>query len=240
MSDSDETRMSQVVHSHEIARASYNRLSRWYDTLAGQRETRLVELALEKFAAVEGETILEIGFGTGTALIALARSVGNTGTVFGVDISDGMLAIASGKAQRAGIWERVNLQRSDAEHLEYEEGQFDGIFMSFTLELFDPVDIPLVLWECHRVLRKESISQPDHPAVRMGTHGISKGNRLPADLRSPVAGRCGFLTHRRNRCVHMGIAGTDRPGQARQPITRGSPTFPVTAPSHELGDSHAR
>lgn len=155
MSDSDETRMSQVVHSHESARASYNRLSRWYDTLAGQSETRLVELALEKFAAVEGETILEIGFGTGTALIALARSVGNTGAVFGADISDGMLAIASGKAQRAGIWERVNLRRSDAVHLEYEEGQFNGIFMSFTLELFDPVDIPLVLRECHRVLRQE-------------------------------------------------------------------------------------
>ncbi len=154
MSDPD-TRASQTSHSHETVRASYNRLSRWYDTLAGQSEARLTELALDKFAAVEGESILEIGFGTGTALIALARSVGSTGTIFGVDISDGMLAVASRKARKFGIWERVNLRRGDAAHLDYEDGQFDGIFMSFTLELFHPVEIPLVLRECHRVLRRE-------------------------------------------------------------------------------------
>jgi len=154
MSNRD-TRTSQIAHSHETARASYNRLSRWYDMLAGQSEARLVESALDRFTAAEGENILEVGFGTGTALVALAHSVGNTGAVFGVDISDGMLTIASTKAQRAGISERVHLQRNDAENLPYEDNCFDGIFMSFTLELFDPDEIPLILHECHRVLRKD-------------------------------------------------------------------------------------
>lgn len=151
----DET-MSRVKRSREAARVSYNRLSRWYDLLAGSSEKKYRDHGLKILSARSGERILEIGFGTGHCLVALAQAVGPSGQVIGVDISEGMLAIAQERLQHNGVYERVVLHRGDAASLGFlEPDSVDGVFMSFTLELFDTPDIPCVLRECHRVLKAE-------------------------------------------------------------------------------------
>jgi ubiquinone/menaquinone biosynthesis C-methylase UbiE len=146
--------IKRVNRSKAAARASYNRLSRWYDFIAGSTEKKYRDWGLEKLSARPGERILEIGFGTGHCLVALAKAVGSTGQVIGLDISDGMLAVARQRLQTEKLSDRSILHLGDAANLNFiPSTSLDGIFMSFTLELFDTPEIPRVLQECYRVLK---------------------------------------------------------------------------------------
>jgi ubiquinone/menaquinone biosynthesis C-methylase UbiE len=147
--------ISRVTRSKDEARKSYDAMSRWYDFLAGDSERKYRNLGLQYLNIQAGENVLEIGFGTGQAVIQLAQSVGETGRVSGVDISEGMKKVAAARVDRAGLVERVVLQRGDATTLNFGDRSFNAIFMCFTLELFDTPEIPVVLDECNRVLAPE-------------------------------------------------------------------------------------
>ncbi len=160
--------MSGVPRSKAAAQASYDRLSRIYDGLAGSSERHFKELGLQKLGATAGENILEIGFGTGECLLALARAVGAGGQVCGLDLSKGMRQVAQAKIARAGCANRVRLHCGDAAALPYARQAFEAVFISFTLELFDTPEIPTVLQECRRVLR---------PDGRLGVVAMAKRGR---------------------------------------------------------------
>jgi ubiquinone/menaquinone biosynthesis C-methylase UbiE len=148
-----EASIKRVNRSKDAARASYNRMSRWYDMISGNTEKKYRDWGLEKLSAQPGERILEIGFGTGHCLVALAKAVGSSGRVTGLDISDGMLEIARERLRGQGS-EQVDLHLGDAANLDFiQPNSLDGVFMSFTLELFDNPEIPRVLQECHRILK---------------------------------------------------------------------------------------
>ncbi len=149
----NDTQISRVTRSKEEAKASYDRMSRWYDVIVGHSEKKFKDTGLQKLRAEEGEKVLEIGFGTGHCILALAQSVGNSGKVYGIDISEGMFNITRARVGEVGLPERVELKCGDAAKLPFEKNFFDAIFMSFTLELFDTPEIPTVLHECKRVLQ---------------------------------------------------------------------------------------
>lgn len=149
----NKTEISRVLRSKAEAKASYDRMSRWYDVLAGSTEKKFTDIGLQKLSTQEGEIILEIGFGTGHGVVALAQSVGDSGKVYGIDISEGMFNIAQARVQDAGLSKRAELRCGDAVNLPFAGSFFDAVFMSFTLELFDTPEIPAILRECHRVLR---------------------------------------------------------------------------------------
>ncbi len=144
--------ISRVTRSKEAARLSYDRMSRWYDTFSGS-EKKFADLGLALLDIQPGEQVLEIGYGTGYALVRLVQAVGESGQVYGIDISDGMRRVAEGRLSKAGLAQRAELQLGDAANLPYPENSFDAVFMCFTLELFDTPEIPVLLEECKRVLK---------------------------------------------------------------------------------------
>ena len=121
--------------------------------LAGLSEKKYKEMGLQILDIQAGEQVLELGFGTGQCLIKLVESTGETGNVFGVDLSQGMLDVAHSKLLKAEISDSVELCLGDAMKLPYADNSFDAAYSSFTLELFDTPEIPVVLSECQRVLK---------------------------------------------------------------------------------------
>ena len=158
--------------THEATRRNYDRLSRWYDLFTSS-ERRFTEIGLQRLDIRAGESVLEIGFGTGHALVELAGLVGETGQVYGIDISERMLQVAQRHIHRAGLAERVELRLGDAAHLPFEDSTFDALFISFTLELFGTSEIPLMLGECQRVLRQGG---------RIGLVAMAEGSGLAVRL----------------------------------------------------------
>ncbi len=170
MKPEKESRASAILpvsRSKEEAKRVYDRISKFYDYLAGTFERKYADITLERLSVQEGETVLEIGFGPGHCLQRIAQSVGDKGKAFGIDISSGMLEVARKRLKRAQLITRVELCCGDAANLPYGDTTFDAVFMSFTLELFDTPEIPQVLGEVKRVLK---------PVGRLGVASMSKEN----------------------------------------------------------------
>ena len=145
--------MVRVTRSKASAKAAYDRMSGSYDRFAGRFEKPYTSAGVDLLGPVAGEAVLEIGFGTGTSMVDIARRVGSEGHVFGLDLSTGMCEVARAKVDREDLSGRVAPAVGDAERLPFAGGSFDAVSTSFTLELFDTPDIPVVLAECRRVLR---------------------------------------------------------------------------------------
>ena len=173
-SDSERTARAPVLRafqSRDQTRAYYNKISRFYDLLSDRTEAPVRKAGLDLLNAAAGEKILEIGFGTGHTLVALARAVGPKGRVFGIDLSNRMVQLARKRLADAGLSDRARLRCGDAAQLPYSADSMDAAFFCFTLELFDTPEIPRVLGECRRTLR---------PGGRIVVVGMSKeGGREP-------------------------------------------------------------
>jgi demethylmenaquinone methyltransferase/2-methoxy-6-polyprenyl-1,4-benzoquinol methylase len=165
---SDDRSISRVTRSKTQARTSYDKMSTYYDVFAGGSEKKISTAALKLLDLQIGESVLEIGFGTGHNLLLMAKAVGEKGKVFGIDLSAGMLQVSKKRLEKANYINRVELICDDALNLPYPDDKFDAVFTSFTLELFDSPEIPLVLNEIKRVLK---------PGGRIGVVSMAKSER---------------------------------------------------------------
>ena len=103
--------------------------------------TRMVDAA----HVVPGQRVLDVACGTGVLARALAGAVGAGGSVVGLDVNDGMLAVARRKAPA------VEWRQGRAEALPFERDGFDAVVSQFGLMFFE--DRPAAIREMMRVLR---------------------------------------------------------------------------------------
>ena len=155
----------RVYRTKEQAKRTYDKISRIYDLITGPFERKFRDMGLNQLDVKEGETVLEIGFGTGHCLEEIAKRVGENGKAYGIDISSRMLDITRERMEKKRLADTVELYCGDAMSMPYEDNMFDVVFMSFTLELFDTPEIPAVLKEIKRVLK---------PKGRLGAVSMSK------------------------------------------------------------------
>ncbi|MHC9538260.1 MAG: class I SAM-dependent methyltransferase [Vulcanimicrobiota bacterium] len=94
--------------------------------------------AREALDAQKGETLLEIGCGTGYNIVSLAKSVGNVGKVYGLDSSSSMLSIARAKAARHML-SNIHLIEGDARSFKAPE-KVDRILFSYSLSMMGNSD----------------------------------------------------------------------------------------------------
>ncbi len=98
----------------------------------------------------EGETVLDLGSGGGIDVLLSAQRVGPTGFVFGLDMTEEMLALAHKNAAAAGVT-NVTFLRGQIEQIPLPSNSVDVIISNCVINL--AVDKPQVLREAFRVLK---------------------------------------------------------------------------------------
>lgn len=117
----------------------YRRRASGYDLtaqsyyLVGFREWAYRQKAVNALALKRGDTVLEIGCGTGLNFRLLEEKIGTEGKILGVDMTDSMLARARDRVQQNG-WPNVELVQSDAAIFQFPRG-VNGVISTFALTL---------------------------------------------------------------------------------------------------------
>lgn len=107
--------------------------------LVGFREWLYRKKAVSALDLSLGDTVVEIGCGTGLNFDLLQQQVGSEGKIVGVDLTDAMLRQAQTRIDDKG-WKNVELVKCDACTYEIRTG-VDGILSTFALTLVPEFDV---------------------------------------------------------------------------------------------------
>lgn len=142
------------MSSSEI-RAIFDRIAPVYDQLndwlsLGQHRI-WKQMAVKWSNPRLGDTCIDLCCGSGDLALRLARQVGITGCVYGVDFSPQQLAIAQERSQHLYPHPPISWVEADVLNLPFDDNKFDAATMGYGLR--NVTDIPRSLKELHRVLK---------------------------------------------------------------------------------------
>lgn len=128
-----------TAHEEQDVMDLYRKRARRYDIsanlyyLIGFREFAYRRKAIDVLNLAYGDTVVEIGCGTGLNFSYLQEKIGPGGKLIGVDLTDKMLDRAAERVT-AHAWKNVELVLADAADYVFPQ-KLDGVLSSFALTL---------------------------------------------------------------------------------------------------------
>lgn len=147
---SDEKKPKPKIATKAMIEQLFDDAAAAYDRAGPSLFTRFGTRLAEHMPLTPGMTILDVATGKGAVILPIARRVGPSGHVTGVDLSGTILQEAD-RAVCAARLTNVELCKMDAEHLQFPDGAFDAVTCAFSLFLFP--DLDAALREMYRVCR---------------------------------------------------------------------------------------
>ena len=115
----------------------YDRLV-WLYRLAGANVSAYRRRAVEALNVFPGDTVVDLGCGTGGNFPCLASAVTASGRIIGIDLTDAMLREARHGVENAG-WANVELVEADAADYAFPEN-VGGVLSTFAITMVDDYD----------------------------------------------------------------------------------------------------
>lgn len=128
-----------------------------------------------------GETVLDLGSGGGINVLMAAKHVGESGKVYGLDMTDDMLILARSNQKKMGV-KNVEFIKGFIEDIPLENETVDVIISNCVINLSD--NKPRAISEAYRVLKKGG---------RIAIADIVNIKLVPADIKSKTDLWCGCI-----------------------------------------------
>ena len=164
-----------------------------------------------------GDVVLDLGSGGGIDVLLSAQRVGPTGTAYGLDMTDEMLALAQENKRKSGL-ANVHFLKGDIEHIPLPVNSVDVIISNCVINL--STDKPRVFREAFRVLK---------PGGRLMVSDLVITRPLPESVRRSVEGYAGCISGALLKEDYLdairsaGFSEVRVVGESRYPIGEGNP-----------------
>jgi len=119
--------------------------------LWGPKERTYRQNVLQLAAIRTGESILDLGCGTGTLAVAAKNLVGPTGRIAGIDASPDMISRARRKAAKASV--EIDFAIASADSLPFADAEFDAVLTTTVLHCLPRQALGQCFSEMRRVLK---------------------------------------------------------------------------------------
>jgi ubiquinone/menaquinone biosynthesis C-methylase UbiE len=161
------------------------------------REDALRSMTVELAQIKAGDSVLEVGCGTGTLTLAAKRKTGPSGNVSGIDLIPGMIQRSRQKAAETGA--DIEFELGSIEAIPFPDNSFDVVMCSFMIFHMSEEVRRKGIAEIHRVLKPQGqlmvldLALPANPVSRAAAKAFL-GFMLKHDLKElvPVMRVSGF------------------------------------------------
>jgi ubiquinone/menaquinone biosynthesis C-methylase UbiE len=113
----------------------FNRAAETYDRVGPQFFTHFGRWLVDRADVAPGAHLLDVAAGRGAVLFPAARQAGPGGSVFGIDLSAGMVERTQADIGNAG-WPNVTMRQMDATRLDFPDASFDRVLCGFGVFFF--------------------------------------------------------------------------------------------------------